>query len=81
MFRVPANAAAGKKITPYEVPSKPWEVAGVDIFIIHNQNLKGILEYYREFPAVQKVESMSAKDLKCATKVVFTEFGLLKILV
>ena len=32
---------------PYEVPDKPWDVGGGDIFMINNENLLCIVDDYR----------------------------------
>ena len=37
MSRVPEDAAE-EKTMPYDVPSKPWEVVGTDIFMINKKN-------------------------------------------
>ena len=34
------------KIMPYDMSHKPWEVVGADIFIIKNNTLLGIVDYY-----------------------------------
>ena len=53
----------------------PWEVVGGDIFMINATYLLCIVDYYSKFPVIEKVESLSAKDLIQAAKVVFAEFG------
>ena len=55
-------------------------MVGADIFMINNENLY-IIDYFSKFPVVKRVESLSAKDLMQAAKVVFAEFGLAKKLV
>ena len=62
---------AARKETPYEVLDKAWEVVGTDIFMINNENLLCIIDYYSKFPVVIKVES---------ARFVFAGFGLPKIL-
>ena len=57
---------------------KTREVVGRDIFMIDDENLLCIVDYYIKFPVVKKLESMSAQDLIQVTKVVFAEFGLPK---
>ena len=54
---------------------------GADMFMINNKNLLYIVDYFSKFPVVRKMESMLAKDLIQAVKVVFTQFGLLRKLV
>ena len=55
---------------------KPWEIVVLIFFMINNENLLCIVDYYNKFPVVKKVESMLAKDLIQATKVVFAEIGI-----
>ena len=70
-----------KKTAPHKVLAKLCEVVGADIFMITNEHLLSIVDYYSNFPAVKNVESISAEDLIWETKVVFTEFGLSQKLV
>ena len=69
------NSKAWKETTPHEVLAKPLEVVGTSIFIISNEHLLCIVDYYSKFPVVKKVKGMSAKDLVQTIKVVITEFG------
>ena len=55
------NTQLQKKITPNEALAKLWVVVETDIFIVNNENLFCIVDYYNKFP--KKVESMLAKDL------------------
>ena len=72
------NIQPQEKTTPYEVPTKLWKVVGADIFMINNENLLCIVDYYRKFPVIKKVESLSPEDLLWAVRIVFSEFGLPK---
>ena len=56
-------------------------LVGTDILMIDNKKLLCIVDYYSKFPALRRVESLSAKDLIRTAKVVFAEFGLPKKLV
>ena len=53
-----------------------WEVVGTDVFIINNENVLCIVEYYSKLPVIKKVESLLAIDLIQATKVVFADVWL-----
>ena len=63
---------------PYEVPCKPWEVVGADIFSIKDYTLLCIEDYYSKFPNIRKADSLAANDLVKTAKIVFTKFGLPK---
>ena len=52
-----------EKTTPLKVPAKPWEVVGLDIFIINNEKLLCNIDYYSKISVITKVESLSAKGL------------------
>ena len=66
------------KATPYIVLVRPWEVVGTDALIINNKCLLCIVDYYSIFAVIKKMESLSAKELIWAGRVVFAEFGLPK---
>ena len=63
-----------EKTTPHEVPAKPWEDVGTDIFMV-NENMLCIVHGTSKFLVVKKVESMLTEVLTIATNVVFAEFG------
>ena len=62
----------------HDIPGKPREVIGMDMFTINNKNYLCIVDYHRKFTRVKKVEDMSADSLILACKVIFSEFGLPK---
>ena len=57
-----------------EIPYKPWEVAGANIFMVNNKNLLCIINYVSKFPVVKMAGSLLAKDLAHATKMTFAKF-------
>ena len=44
----------------YEIPHKPWEVIGANIFMANNKTLLCIADYYSKFLILKKVGSLSA---------------------
>ena len=58
----------------YNIPHKPWELVGVEIFSINNNTLLCIVDYYN-FCIVKKADGLLAYDLIRAPKIVFKEFG------
>ena len=44
-----------EKTTSYEVLAKPWEVVGADIFMIKNEIMLCIVDYYSKFLVVKKM--------------------------
>ena len=57
------NMQLQEKTIPHKILSKPWEVLGADIFMVGDETLLCIVDYYTKFPVVKKVESMLAEDL------------------
>ena len=43
-----------EKTTPYKVLAKKWEVGGTYIFMIDNENMLCIVNYYNRFPFIEK---------------------------
>ena len=76
MSGIPDYAAAREKKLPHEVPAILWEVVGADVFMVNNETLLFIVDYYSKFPVVKKVESMLVEDLTWVTKVIFAKFSL-----
>ena len=67
------------KAIPHEVPCKPWEVVGTDIFFfVKNKKLLCIVYYYSNFPIAKKSHRLTADDMFGAANIVFTEFRLPK---
>ena len=67
-----------KKLIHHDIPGKPWEGIGVDIFTLNNKNYLCIVDYHGKFPIVKQAEDIYADSLILACKVIFSEFGLLK---
>ena len=70
-----------EKIIPYEMPHKPWDMVGANIFTIKNNTLLCIVDYHSKFPVVMKTDSLSGDNLIRMVKIVFAEFGLPKKIV
>ena len=68
-----------EKTTPYKVGALPWKVVVTDIFVINNENLLCIVDYYRKLCVIKMVENLLAKYLTQAANVVFAEFFYPKI--
>ena len=48
------NMQPQEKTPFYDVPAKPWEVVGTNIFMITNENLLCIVDYYSKFLVIKK---------------------------
>ena len=69
------NTKPQEKTTPYEVLSKPSEVGSADIFMINNDVLLCIADYYSRFLVIKVLKSLLAEDLIQVTKVSFSELA------
>ena len=63
-----------EKTIPYDLPCKPWQVVGADIFSLNNNTLLCVVDYYSTFPIMRKADRLSADDLIRAVKIVIAEF-------
>ena len=61
-----------KKIIDHDIPIRPWDVIGADMFQLNNKNYLCIVDYHSKFQAVKKTEGLSADSLISAFKVVFS---------
>ena len=46
-----------------EIPGKPWEVVGADMFTLHDKNYLSIIYYHSRFPIIKKMKDLSADSL------------------
>ena len=76
LSRAPEHAATRKDNT-VQGPNQVVGMVGADIFMINDENSLFIVDYYSRF-LVKNVESLSAKDLIRAVKIIFVEFVLSK---
>ena len=65
-----------EKIIHHNIPLRPWEVLGVDIFHLNNKNYLCIIDYHSKFPVIKSMEGLSAERLIATTKVIFAEYGI-----
>ena len=63
----------------YERPCRPWEVVGVDVFMINNNTLLCVVDYYGEFPIVEKVNSLSADNLVQMIRLILSADNLVQM--
>ena len=65
-----------EKITHHEIPLRPWEVLGADVFHFNNKNYLCIVDYHSKFPEVKWMEGLSTDNLITTAKVIFAEYGI-----
>ena len=67
-----------EKVIHHDIPGKPWEVMGADMFTLNNKNYLWIVDYHSKFPIVKKAEGMSTDSLILACKVIFFTIWIAK---
>ena len=64
-------------IIPFEVPNRPWQRVGIDLFH-HNKGWYVIVaDYYSKYPCIQALPATASKDVISALKPCFAEYGIL----
>ena len=62
-------------LMPYEVPSRPWEKVGTDIFELKNKSYVIMVDYYSNFWEVDKLPDTKARTVILKLKNHFTRYG------
>ena len=60
----------------FDIPMRPWNVIGADMFQFNNKNYLCIVDYHSKFPVVKRMDRLSADNLIAAVKVIFVEYSL-----
>ena len=60
---------------PVEVPSRPWQKLGMDLFFQGSRWYVIIADYYSEYPWIKKLAAISTEVIS-ALKFCFSEFGI-----
>ena len=47
-----------EKIIHHEIPGKPWDVDGPDMFTLHNRNYLYVVDCHSKFPVIKKMEDL-----------------------
>ena len=64
-------------LLPHEVPSRPWEVVGTDMFFFNDADWLIITDYYSKFPIVRKMpRPCLSSSVVSVTKQIFSETGV-----
>ena len=65
-----------EKIIHHDIPLRPWEVVGADIFHFNNRNYLCVIDYNSKFPIVKRLEGPSAENLINTMKIIFSKYGI-----
>ena len=63
-------------LLPHDVPQKPWDTLGSDIFHWNNANYLLVVDYYSKFPVVKKLTSIQSSAVIAHLKSIFEEHGI-----
>ena len=58
------------------IPLRPWEGVGTDVFHYNNKNYLCIVDYHSKFPIIKRLEGLSAENLINTVKIIFVEYGI-----
>ena len=61
---------------PMEIPSRPWQKLGVDLFLHDSSWYVIVADYYSKYPWIFQLTAISSKDVISALKFCFSEYGI-----
>ena len=71
------NAQPRETLLQHNVPTRPWQVVGTDLFSFEGDNFLIIADYYSKFPFVRKLPvPCTSSAVINATKQIFAEHGI-----
>ena len=59
---------------PMEIPSRPWQKLGVDLFLHDSLWYIIVADYYSKYPWIFQLAAISSKDVISALKFCFSDF-------
>ena len=68
MSWVSADAAQGRRWFHHDIPFRPWDVLGTDVFHFDNKNHLCLVDYHSKFPVVKKMGGAINWELNCYNK-------------
>ena len=69
---------AKEKMIHHDIPVRPWDITGTDMFTLKNKHYLCIVDYHSKFPIIKKAENLSADSLLLTCKVIFVEYRIPK---
>jgi hypothetical protein len=68
-------------LMPHDVPSRPWQKVGADIFTLFGNDYLLIVDYFSKFPEMALLSSKTASGVTTHLKSIFSRHGIPEILV
>ena len=65
-----------EQITHHDIPLRPWEVIGADVFQFNNKNYICLVDYHSKFSVIKRIEGLLADNLIDVLKIIFAEYGI-----
>ena len=65
-----------EKSIHHNIPLRPWEVVGADVFHFNNKNYLCVVDYNSKFPIIKRLVGLSAENLINTIKIIFAEYGI-----
>ena len=71
------NTQTKETLEPHEVPTRPWQVVGTDLFTWN------LLDYYSKFPIIKKIHNgqSTGQTVERLTKCVMSEQGVPEVII
>ena len=63
------------KMIHHDIPVRPWDVIGADMFTLNNKHYLCIVDYHSKFPIIKKAEDLSADSLILTWKLFLQSAG------
>ena len=77
------NTQTKETLEPHEVPTRPWQVVGTDLFTWNGDEYLLMCDYYSKFPIVKKIPSgqSTGQTVVRLTKCVMSEQGVPELVI
>ena len=65
-----------EKISHDDIPLRPWEVVGADIFHFNNVNCLCVVDYSSKFSIIRRLQGLLAENLINAVTAIFAKYSI-----
>ena len=71
-----ASANQREPLHPHEIPSRPWQKVGTDLFDWNGKPHLIVVDYYSRYPEVSELRNTKARTVVNKTKSIFSRHGI-----
>ena len=77
------NTQTKETLEPHEVPTRPWQVVGTDLFTWNGDEYLFMCDYYSKFPIIKKIHNgqSTGQTVVRLTKCVMSEQGVTEVII